>query len=285
MKPIITMLSLLLCLSACIPGRGIGPGDGPGGTPKPAKPIITYAADTTASTYVINRSITALTPTNTGGTISTYSVKPALPIGIAINASTGVISGKPTALAASANYVVTASNSGGVGTTTLAIAIVPPITSVPNGSRFWIEIMDDATPEHADNSLIDYEAGSSPDYIPGEDAPVGQAGYIFMEPWVRYVSPIDGSTQYVTLGVNILPFVANKPNPLRVGIGGSGKATATYHIFIWKNLMPSTAQIWIRDALLKDSLEISNGVAAYHFTASKTDTSTIGDHRFSFVVR
>ena len=60
--------------------------------------------------YYLNTAITPLTPSNNGGTPSSYSISPALPAGLSLNTSTGVISGTPTAITASATYVVTASN-------------------------------------------------------------------------------------------------------------------------------------------------------------------------------
>merc|ERR1719253_292084 len=51
---------------------------------------------------------------NTNGAQVTYSVSPALPKGVALNATTGSIYGTPTILAvANTSYTVTATNSGG----------------------------------------------------------------------------------------------------------------------------------------------------------------------------
>ncbi len=74
-------------------------------------------------TYSVNTTITNDFPSNTGGTAVTYSVLPALPTGLTLNTATGIISGTPTALTASANYVVTATNTGGFTTDTLTIAV------------------------------------------------------------------------------------------------------------------------------------------------------------------
>ena len=49
--------------------------------------------------------------TTTSGTLA-YTVSPALPAGLALNATTGAISGTPTAVTASASYTVTAATSG-----------------------------------------------------------------------------------------------------------------------------------------------------------------------------
>jgi hypothetical protein len=57
------------------------------------------------------------------GTVTSYSVSPALPAGLALNATTGVISGTPTAAAPNTNYVVQASNTSGSTTYTLQFAV------------------------------------------------------------------------------------------------------------------------------------------------------------------
>jgi len=54
-----------------------------------------------------------LNPTVSGGAVTSYSVFPELPPGLSINASTGTISGIPTAAISGAFYKVTAANSGG----------------------------------------------------------------------------------------------------------------------------------------------------------------------------
>src|ERR1019366_9452004 len=63
-----------------------------------------------------------------GGLVSSYSVDPALPPGLSLNASTGTISGTPDSVTASANYVITAVNSGGSTSTQLFLTVndLPP---------------------------------------------------------------------------------------------------------------------------------------------------------------
>ncbi len=77
---------------------------------------------TTPVTYTIGTAITSNTPTVTG-TVTSYSVSPALPAGLSLNTTTGVISGVPTTAAAAANYTVTATNSGGSTTATVNITV------------------------------------------------------------------------------------------------------------------------------------------------------------------
>ena len=71
------------------------------------------------------------------GAITRYSVIPPLPAGLSLDTATGVISGTPTVLATAANYTVTATGPGGVGTQVVNISvesglpvILYPISSV-----------------------------------------------------------------------------------------------------------------------------------------------------------
>jgi outer membrane protein OmpA-like peptidoglycan-associated protein len=86
-----------------------------------AKPAIAYTPSTIAG--VIDSSVTALTPTNSGGAATSWTISPTLPAGLAIDAATGRISGTPTALSASASYTVTATNAAGSATATVTIAV------------------------------------------------------------------------------------------------------------------------------------------------------------------
>jgi len=75
--------------------------------------------------YVTPPSFTTLTPSNTGGVATSYSIDPALPAGITISATTGVISGTPSATYASTSHTVTASNSAGSTTASVTIYVLP----------------------------------------------------------------------------------------------------------------------------------------------------------------
>lgn len=81
-------------------------------------------------TYSVGTAISNNNPSNSGGGITTYSVSPALPSGLSLNTSTGVISGTPTVAASSANYTISGSNSAGTANFNLNItvnsAVQPP---------------------------------------------------------------------------------------------------------------------------------------------------------------
>ncbi|MFD0766156.1 DUF6443 domain-containing protein [Mucilaginibacter lutimaris] len=58
-----------------------------------------------------------------------FSISPALPAGLSLNDATGAITGTPTAITASANYLVTAYNATNTATATVNIAVVSPTFS------------------------------------------------------------------------------------------------------------------------------------------------------------
>lgn len=86
-----------------------------------APSALTYSSN--PATYRIDQAITLNTPTNSGGAVVSYAVSPALPAGLALNTTTGIISGTPTALSTSSNYTITATNTGGSTTAQLNIAV------------------------------------------------------------------------------------------------------------------------------------------------------------------
>ncbi len=81
----------------------------------------------------VGTAITSLNPSVTG-TVTSYSVSPALPLGLSLDISSGVISGTPSAAASSADYTVTATN--GTGSTTATVTI--EVAVAPVGSTFAV---------------------------------------------------------------------------------------------------------------------------------------------------
>jgi hypothetical protein len=73
----------------------------------------TLSYTTATAVYTRGVQITPDSLTNSGGTVTSYSVSPAFPAGLALGPSTGILSGTPTDVAASASYTVTASDSAG----------------------------------------------------------------------------------------------------------------------------------------------------------------------------
>ncbi len=96
----LSILAAMLFLGGC--GSNASGGHGP------IPPQLSYT--TTSAVYTRTTAITPNTPINIGGPITSYAVQPALPAGLTLDTTTGVISGTPTAVTAQAVYTVTGSN-------------------------------------------------------------------------------------------------------------------------------------------------------------------------------
>jgi hypothetical protein len=105
----------------------------PSSTPPPnGTPPTNLVYPQTTIVTIVGQAISADTPTVTGS-VTTYSISPALPVGLSLSASTGAITGTPTAVTAQTTYTITAANTA--GTTTAVVQIVvnaatPPPTNL-----------------------------------------------------------------------------------------------------------------------------------------------------------
>ena len=73
--------------------------------------------------FVSGTAISTITPTNAGSPVSSWSITPALPAGLAFNGTTGSISGTPSTNSAQTDYTVTATNSAGSDTAIVTITV------------------------------------------------------------------------------------------------------------------------------------------------------------------
>jgi len=111
-KRLIVALGLLFsaCLFGCNSTEAV---------PEPTN--LTYS-QTTAS-YVVNKTITRNIPSVTGAVIR-YSVSPALPLGLSLNDSSGIIGGTPLTTSPSSNYTITAYNNAGSVSIVINISVL-----------------------------------------------------------------------------------------------------------------------------------------------------------------
>lgn len=100
-------------------------GCGGGGSSGPSAPA-PQASYVTPPPYTQNEAIAALAPTLTG-TATSFSVAPALPAGLTLNASTGTISGTPTAFARDTDYTITVTGPGGTTASHLHLVVQPRV--------------------------------------------------------------------------------------------------------------------------------------------------------------
>jgi polyhydroxybutyrate depolymerase len=119
-------LAVLACftLAAC----GGGSAD-PAPPPSPPSALV-YSSP---QNFTIGTAIPTLIPSVTG-TVTQYSVAPALPAGLVIDSANGRITGTPTTATAASTYVVTASNSAGSATFNLSLTVQPLLQLEPRGS-------------------------------------------------------------------------------------------------------------------------------------------------------
>jgi hypothetical protein len=126
------------CLAggALLCGLIAGCGGGGGSAKAPAPPSnLVYPQSMVSAT--VGTAIQLDSPTVTG-TVTSYTISPALPGGLSLNASTGTISGMPTAVTATTGYTITATNASGSTTATVTITVNPaapsnlvyPVTSI-----------------------------------------------------------------------------------------------------------------------------------------------------------
>lgn len=117
----VSLTSRVLALAAALVFAGCV-SDDDGKKPVEATATLSY---TLAADFVEGAAITPATPTLGAdvATGATFSVSPALPSGLALNASTGVISGTPSKGVDSATYVVTASTAAATARDTLVFQV------------------------------------------------------------------------------------------------------------------------------------------------------------------
>lgn len=114
------MARLLAALTlAAIAGCGGSGGGDSGPEPLPPPSALSYV---NPQTYAVGTAITPLSPSVTG-TVTGYTVTPALPDGLALDATSGQLSGTPTALTATADYEITAHNDSGESAFVLTLTI------------------------------------------------------------------------------------------------------------------------------------------------------------------
>ena len=104
--------------------------------------VVPSSVSYSPNTFTLTKgtAMTSVTPSSSGGTVTSWTVSPPLPSGLSIDSSTGTISGTPNAVTSSALYTITASNTGGSDTATVTIEVndVAPSSLAYSPSSFTL---------------------------------------------------------------------------------------------------------------------------------------------------
>lgn len=125
---------------------------------------LSYA--TNPAVYTKGVAIAPNMPTSAGGAVVSYAVSPSLPAGLTLNSSTGVISGTPSTIVATANYTVTATNLGGTSMVALSLTVndAPPanLTYLSNPAVYAKgKVITSNTPSSTGGTVVSYSVAPS----------------------------------------------------------------------------------------------------------------------------
>lgn len=185
--------------------------------------------------YYINTAITPVTPSNSGGTATGWSVSPTQPSGISFSTATGIFSGTPLALSMPTTYTVTATNSSGSSTTPITITVInnPPIISYsPNTQACTIGVaITPMTPINTGGSAINYTV--SPALPLGLS--INSSGVISGTPTALSVSTTYTVTAYNTGG--------NSPTTITLAVSNPAPAAPSISYSPSTNIYPINVAI------------------------------------------
>jgi len=162
-----------------------------------------FAYNPAAATFTLGLAAGPVLPVSTGGTVVSWSIAPGLPAGLALDPSSGQISGIPAAQSPATAYTVTGTNTGGTASSVLTLTVNPPAPAIP-----VIGVAGTVT------------AGS-----PGLTASTPDQG-----PWMNYAWTVANGTLTGGQGTPAITFTAGQAGPLMITViaaDAAGRATAT----------------------------------------------------------
>ncbi|UWZ84920.1 putative Ig domain-containing protein [Occallatibacter riparius] len=238
----------------------------------------------------VGAAISPNTPT-VKGTVSSYSVSPALPAGIAISASTGVISGTPIAPSPKTTYTITASNSSGSTTASLSIEVV----LAPPSNLVYAETSVKATVGFAIQGVVPTVIGTVTGYSVSPSLPAGigidsKTGVIFGTPTAEspkatYTVTASNSSGSTTASISIEVLLVPPSNLVyfqtsilaTVGVAiapETPSVTGTVTKYAVAPALPPGIVINTSTGVISGSPTVSSSKTTYTITASNSGGST-----------
>jgi hypothetical protein len=129
LRTIGSVTGLALLLVACGGGSGGAVGGGTGGDGTGGALSAPHDLQYALGVGEVGLPFNPAGPT-VSGTVTGYSVSPALPAGLSLDPSTGLISGVPLAAASGTTYTITAKNAAGTATTAVKLVVLVPPTAL-----------------------------------------------------------------------------------------------------------------------------------------------------------
>ena len=142
--------------------------------------------------------------------------------------------------------------------------------TLADGAFFRIRLQKDSSP--IDETVIVYRHTAPLNYDPSVDAEYFQ-GF-----GIASLSSITNDN--IPCAIQTIPFSEN--NTVKLNLGSQNDNNYILRISALAKL-PASLHIWLKDSLLKDSLDLR--IANYAFKVNKCDTSSFGTGRFKIIVR
>ncbi len=142
--------------------------------------------------------------------------------------------------------------------------------TMPAGAAFKIELYKDGV--NHDDVMILFKQQASANYDPMED------GLAF---WGNgQVNLASTSVDGRDLAINTLPYIPG----MTIGLDMRTKADGAFTLQLdYQKNLPSTSHIWLKDAYLKDSVDVRT--KSYQFNVIKADSNSFGSSRFKLVIK
>lgn len=223
MKNLLVFLGILFLL-AC--------GGGGGATPTAVvtpPPIITTTLSYPNSSVTVTKGamIAPLVPTVTGGPIILYAISPSLPTGLNLNSTTGVISGSPSIVLGTTDFLVTGQYTGGSTNAKVTFTVnevIPPVVGpISVLMNQGIQMPDGSVPLVAGRTMFFQVFMNQPSVL---GLPVRA------ELW-------NGSTLVTAVDSTLPSTMTTEPTNLKV-LGTSVVNGYTYHVSVGSNLVTGT---------------------------------------------
>ncbi|MDB5135416.1 MAG: hypothetical protein JWP37_2019 [Mucilaginibacter sp.] len=155
-------------------------------------------------------------------------------------------------------------------TTTTTVVATTKADTIPDKAAFKIQLFKDTI--NNDETMFVFNKAAKPGYDANEDA------IYFPGNGLESLASIaiDGTD----LAISDLPYAPG----MSIGLDVKTKADGKFSLIMsYQNKIPANIQIWLKDAYLKDSVNVRT--TNYNFNVIKADTNSFGSKRFKLIFK